>query len=56
MDYFSCSTMFLLIYSFYKKKTLAEVPEYAKMQFHMMSLLDVLGKIACVRLDFSIPG
>ena len=29
--------------------TLPEVPEYAKMQFHMMSLLDVLGMIAWVR-------
>ena len=24
--------------------------QYTKMQFHMMTLLDVLGKIACVRL------
>ena len=28
---------------------LSKVPEYAKMQFHMMTLLDVLGKIAWVR-------
>ena len=26
-----------------------KVPEYAKMQFHMMTLLDVMGKIAWVR-------
>ena len=26
-----------------------EVPEYAKMQFHMTTLLDVQGKIAWVR-------
>ena len=26
-----------------------KIPEYAKMQFYMMSLLDVLGKIAWVR-------
>ena len=25
---------------------LVEAPEYAKMQFHMMALLDVLGNIA----------
>ena len=28
---------------------LPEVPEYTKMQFHMMTLLDVLGKIAWIR-------
>ena len=49
MDYFSCSPLFLFIYFSNK---LLEVPEYAKMQFHMMMLLDVLGKIAWVRLDF----
>ena len=27
---------------------LPEIPEYAKMQLHMMTLLDVLGKIAWV--------
>ena len=35
---------FIIIFS----KNLPEFPEYAKMQFHMMTLLDVLGKIACV--------
>ena len=44
--------IYLFIYSFiffvYLKK-LPVVPEYAKMQFHMMTLLDVLGKIAWVR-------
>ena len=35
------------IYLFQNK--LSEVPEYAKMQFHMVTLLDVLGKIAWVR-------
>ena len=49
MDSFSCSPQVLFIYLF--KNKLAEVPEYAKMQFHMMTLLDVLGKIR-----FSIPG
>ena len=33
--------IYLVIYVF--KKKLPEVPEYAKMQFHMMTLLDVLG-------------
>ena len=41
MDSFSCSPMFLfiylLIYLFQNK--LSEVPDYAKMQFHMMTLL-----------------
>ena len=35
------------IYLFQNKHT--EVPEFAKMQFHRMTLLDVLGKIALVR-------
>ena len=35
---------------------LPEVPEYTKMQFHTMTLLDVLGKIAWVyKIRFSIP-
>ena len=38
--FFLLTTVF--IYLFYNK--LPEVPEYAKMQFHMMTLLDVLGK------------
>ena len=33
----------------YLNKKLPEVPEHAKMQFHMMALLDVLGKIAWVK-------
>ena len=45
---FSCSLLFLFIHLCYNK--LPEVLEYAKMQFHMMMLLDVLGKIAWVRL------
>ena len=43
--FFLLTTLF--IYLFYNK--LPEVPEYTKMQFHMMTLLDVLGKIAWVR-------
>ena len=39
--------MFLFIHLFLNK--LPEIPEYATMQFHMMTLLDVLGKIAWVR-------
>ena len=35
MDSFSCSPLMLFIYLF--KKKLPEVPEYAKMQFHMMT-------------------
>ena len=43
------TTVFIhsFIYLFYNK--LPEVPEYAKVQFHMMTLLDVLVKIAWVR-------
>ena len=37
----------VFIYLFILKYA-SEVPEYAKMQFHMMTLLDVLGKIAWV--------
>ena len=43
--FFLLTTVF--IYLFLKR--LPEVPEYAKMQFHMMTFLDVLGKIAWVR-------
>ena len=52
-DPVSCSSLFLF-YLFQNK--LPEVPEYAKMQFHMMTLLEVLGKIAWVRLDFLSQG
>ena len=47
MDSFSCSPLFLFIYLFENK--LPVVLECAKMQFHMMTLPDVLGKIAWVR-------
>ena len=43
-----------LLIDFFNK--LPELPEYAKMQFHMMTLLDVLGKIAWVKTRFSVPG
>ena len=39
----------VFIYLSILKKKLPEVPEYAKMQFHNMMLLDVMGKIAWVR-------
>ena len=47
--FFLLTTVFIhsFIYLFYKK--LPEVSEYAKMQFHMMTLLEVMGKIAWVR-------
>ena len=45
MDSFSCSPLFYLF-----SNKLPEVPELANMLFHMMTLLDVLGKIAWVRL------
>ena len=38
---------YLFNYLFLNKLT--EVPEYAKMHYHRMTLLDVLGKIAWVR-------
>ena len=43
--FFLLTTVF--IYLFQNK--LLEVPEYAKMQLHMMTLLDILGKVAWVR-------
>ena len=47
MDSFSCSPLFLFVYLFQNK--FPEVPKYAKMQFDIMTLLDVLGKIAWVK-------
>ena len=44
--FFSCSPLFLFIYFLSK---LLEVPEYAKMQFHMMTFLDVLVRLPWVR-------
>ena len=40
---------FIYLFIYLLKKKLIEVPEYAKMQFHRMTFLDVLGKIAWVR-------
>ena len=46
--FFFLLTTVSIYLSIYLKK-LQEVPEYAKMSFHMMTLLDFLGKIAWVR-------
>ena len=43
---------FIYLFKYLFQNKLPEVPEYTKMQFHMMTLLDFLGKIAWVRLDF----
>ena len=43
------SSLLSTVFIYLLKKKLPEVPEYAKMQFHMMMLLDVLGKTAWVR-------
>ena len=49
---FLLTTVFIYLSS----NKLQEVSEYGKMQFHMMTLLDVLNKIAWVKIRFSIPG
>ena len=43
------TTVFIYLFIYLFQNKLPEVPEYAMMQFHMMTLLDVLGKIAWVR-------
>ena len=43
--FFLLTTVFIYLF----QNNLPEVPEYAKMQFHMMALLNVLGKIAWVK-------
>ena len=45
--FFLLTTVFIYLFS----SKLPEVPEYAVMQFHMMTLLDSMGKIR-----FSNPG
>ena len=50
--FFLLTTVFIYLFLFiYLLKKLPEVFEYAMMQFHMITLLDVLGKIR-----FSNPG
>ena len=46
----------LFLFSYLSKNRLPEVSEYAQMQFHMITLLFVLGKIAWVRSDFLSQG
>ena len=41
--------IFIYLFIYFIISFHAEVPENAKMQFHMMPLLDVLGKIAWAR-------
>ena len=50
MDSFSCSPLFSFIYLFQNK--LPDVPQYARIQFHIMKLLDILGKIAWISYIF----
>ena len=50
--FFLLTTVFIYVFILNK---LTGVPEYAKMQFQRMTLLDVLSKIAC-KFRFSIPG
>ena len=45
MDSFSLLTTVFILFIYLFKNKLPEVPEYAKMHFHMMALLDVLGKM-----------
>ena len=47
--FFLLTTVFIFIYSFFKQNKLPEVPLYAKMRFHMMTLLNVLGRIAWLK-------
>ena len=47
--FFLLTTVFIYLFIYLFLNKLPEVPEYAKMQFHMMPLLDVLGKIPWVR-------
>ena len=46
METMSCSPLHLF---FFLKNKPPEVPKYAKMQFHTMTLLDVLSKIVWIR-------
>ena len=47
--FFLLTTVFIYLFIYLFQNKLPEPPEYAKMQFHMMMLLDFLVKIACVR-------
>ena len=56
--FFLLTTVFTYLFIFLFQNKLPEVSEYAKMLFHMMTLLGVLGKIekAWVRKDFLSQG
>ena len=49
VDFFLAYRCVYFFYLFIYSNKLPEVSECAKMHFHMMTLLDVLGKIAWVR-------
>ena len=51
-SFFLLTTGFIHLF----QNKLSEVPEYAKMQFHMMTLLDVLGKVTWARKYFLSQG
>ena len=53
--FFLAYNWFIYLFIFFQKK-LEEVTEYAKMQFHMMTLLDIPGKIAWVKYDLLSQG
>ena len=54
--FFLLTTIFIYLCIYLFQNKLLKVPEYAKMQFNMMRLLDVLGKIVWVRYDFLSQG
>ena len=47
--FFMLTTFLFSFINLFMLKKLPEVPKYAKMEFHMKTLLDVLGKIAWVK-------
>ena len=47
--FFLLTTVFIYLSILLFQNKLPEVPEYAKMQFHMMTLLDILGKKTWIR-------
>ena len=47
--FFLLTTVFIYLFIYFKISLQKSLNTYAKMQFHMMTLLDVLGKIAWVR-------
>ena len=47
--FFLLTTVYSYLFIYLFKNKFTEVPEYAKMQFHRMTLIDTLGKIAWVK-------